>query len=289
MDIELILGDGSSYPFKGKFYAIDRQIDVRTGTLRVAATFPNPRYLLRPGQFVRVRVQSGIRKGALLIPQRAVMELQGSYQVAVVGPDNRVDVRQVKPGERIGALWMIDSGPQAGRACRGGRGREGQAGDGRDPETLRLPATADPGASPKPAGRPGAGGKVDPMYRFFIRRPIVAMVIAIVTVIIGLVSMAGLPVAQYPNIVPPEILMQATYRGRRRAGDRAVGGRPPRAADERRGQHELHVFPQSQQRADAADRELRRQDRSEHRPGTHPVCGSPRRNGSSRSTCGTSG
>ena len=112
--IELILGDGSLYPYTGKFYAIDRQVDVRTGTLRVAALFPNPTNILRPGQFVRVRVLIGTRQGALLIPQRAVMELQGSYQVAVVGPDNKVDIRPVKPGERVGSLWVIDEGLKPG-------------------------------------------------------------------------------------------------------------------------------------------------------------------------------
>jgi len=112
--IDLILGDGSLYPYAGRFYAIDRQVDVRTGTLRVAALFPNPTNLLRPGQFVRVRVLVGTKRGACLIPQRSVMELQGSYQVAVVGPDNKVDIRTVKPGERVGLLWVIDEGLKAG-------------------------------------------------------------------------------------------------------------------------------------------------------------------------------
>ena len=112
--IELILGDGSLYPHSGKFYAIDRQVDVRTGTLRVAALFPNPTNILRPGQFVRVRVLIGTRQGALLIPQRAVMELQGNYQVAVVGAGNKVDIRTVKPGERVGPLWVIDEGLKPG-------------------------------------------------------------------------------------------------------------------------------------------------------------------------------
>ncbi|HEX9080470.1 MAG TPA: efflux RND transporter periplasmic adaptor subunit [Desulfuromonadaceae bacterium] len=110
LKIELILGDGSVYPHTGKFYAIDRQVDVRTGTLRVAALFPNPTNLLRPGQFVRVRVLIGTKRGALLIPQRAVIELQGSYQAAVVGKDNRVEMRPIKPGERVGPLWVIDEG-----------------------------------------------------------------------------------------------------------------------------------------------------------------------------------
>lgn len=108
--IEILLGDGSLYPHVGRFYAIDRQVDVRTGTFRVAALFPNPTNLLRPGQFVKVRVLIGTRRGALLVPQRAVMELQGGYQVAVVGSDDKVEIRPVKPGERVGPLWAIDEG-----------------------------------------------------------------------------------------------------------------------------------------------------------------------------------
>lgn len=114
LDIELFLADGSRYPFKGSFYAIDRQVDVRTGTLRVEALFPNPRHLLRPGQFVRVHVHIGTKRGALLVPQRAVSELQGSFQVAVLGSDNRVDIRTVRTGERVGSLWVIDEGLKAG-------------------------------------------------------------------------------------------------------------------------------------------------------------------------------
>ena len=89
-------------------------MDVRTGTLRVAALFPNPNYLLRPGQFVRVRVLVDTKKGALLVPQRAVTELQGMYQVAVVDTENKVDIRSVKPGERYGSLWEIEKGLKPG-------------------------------------------------------------------------------------------------------------------------------------------------------------------------------
>lgn len=112
--IELVLADGTKYPYKGNFYALDRQVDVRTGTIKVEALFPNPRNLLRPGQFVRVRVLAGIRKGALLVPQRAVTEFQGGYQVAVVGPDDRVNIKFVKPGERVGTLWVMEQGLMPG-------------------------------------------------------------------------------------------------------------------------------------------------------------------------------
>jgi membrane fusion protein, multidrug efflux system len=112
--LELILADGSIYPHKGALASTDRQVDERTGTIKVAAFFPNPGNLLRPGQFARVRAQSKIRKGALLVPQRAVTEIQGTYQVAVIGPDNKVDIRPVKVAERVDNLWVIDQGLKPG-------------------------------------------------------------------------------------------------------------------------------------------------------------------------------
>ncbi len=112
--LELILADGSIFPQKGEFAFADRQVDVRTGTIRVATTFSNPNNLLRPGQFGRIRAQMGLKKNALLIPQRAVTEVQGRYLVAVVGADNKVAIKQVKAAERYGQLWVIDEGLQAG-------------------------------------------------------------------------------------------------------------------------------------------------------------------------------
>jgi len=111
---ELVLGDGTSYPLKGKFIFADRQIDTGTGTILVAVSFPNPGNILRPGQFGRVRAVMRTKKGALLVPQRAVTELQGSDQVAVVGNDNKVEIRPVKVGETEGRLWVIDDGLKAG-------------------------------------------------------------------------------------------------------------------------------------------------------------------------------
>jgi membrane fusion protein (multidrug efflux system) len=109
LPVELILADGSRHPHTGRFAFADRQVDVQTGTVKVAALFSNPGNLLRPGQFARVRAQRSVKAGALLVPQRAVMELQGSYQVAVVGADQKVDIRPVKVGERVDALWVIDA------------------------------------------------------------------------------------------------------------------------------------------------------------------------------------
>ncbi len=114
LKLELILADGSLYPYTGTIYAFDREVNIRTGTLRVAGLFPNPANLLRPGQFVSVHIYIGTKKGALLVPQRAVTELQGSYQVAVLGADNRIDIRMVKVGDVVGPLWIIDEGLKPG-------------------------------------------------------------------------------------------------------------------------------------------------------------------------------
>jgi membrane fusion protein (multidrug efflux system) len=114
LDFELILGNGEVYPRKGKFYALDRSLDVRTGSIRYYVTFPNPGNVLRPGQFGNVRFVADMKKGAMVVPQEAVNELQGSYQVAVVGDDNKVSIRPVKMGERIGAMWEVTEGLKPG-------------------------------------------------------------------------------------------------------------------------------------------------------------------------------
>ena len=113
-NLELVLADGSVYERKGTFFMADRQVDVGTGALRVAALFPNPGNLLRPGQYGRVRATVGVRKSALVVPQRAVTELQGTYQVAVVGDANTIAIRNVSLGERIGSLWVVEEGVRAG-------------------------------------------------------------------------------------------------------------------------------------------------------------------------------
>jgi membrane fusion protein (multidrug efflux system) len=114
LGLEMILADGSRYPHEGSFSFADRQVDVKTGTLRLQGLFPNPGNILRPGQFARVRAITTTKKGALLVPQRTVTELQGSYQVAVVGKDNKVEIRPVKVGERIGPQWIIEAGLKPG-------------------------------------------------------------------------------------------------------------------------------------------------------------------------------
>jgi len=112
--VELILTDGSIYPQKGKVLLADRQVDPSTGTIRIVAAFPNPGNILRPGQYGRVRVQTNMKKGALLLPQSAVAQSQGTSQVAVVGSDHKVSMRTVKPGETVGTMWVIDEGLKPG-------------------------------------------------------------------------------------------------------------------------------------------------------------------------------
>src|SRR6478609_9308810 len=114
LDFELFLGNGEMYPKKGKFYALDRNLDTKTGSIRYYVTFPNPGNILRPGQFGKVRFVADIKKGAMVIPQEAVNELQGSYQVAVVDENNKVSIRPVKMGERIGAMWEVTEGLKPG-------------------------------------------------------------------------------------------------------------------------------------------------------------------------------
>lgn len=114
IEFELVLSNGKTYPRKGTFYAIDRGLDAKTGSIRYEVTFPNPGHSLRPGQFGRVRFVLETKKDALLVPQDAVTELQGSFQVAVVGDDNKVSLRPVKTGERVGAAWEITEGLASG-------------------------------------------------------------------------------------------------------------------------------------------------------------------------------
>ncbi len=114
VDLELVLANGEHYPHPGHFYVANRQVDPQTGTIQVQALFPNPGGILRPGLYARVRARTELRRGALLVPQRAVQETQGVYQVAVVGADDTVDLRTVKPGPQVDGQWILESGVTAG-------------------------------------------------------------------------------------------------------------------------------------------------------------------------------
>jgi RND family efflux transporter MFP subunit len=112
--LQLILADGSTYPRDGTFYFADRQVNVGTGAIRIAGLFPNPGNILRPGGYGRIRTAVRVQKDALLVPQRAVTELQGGYQVAVVDSENKVSIRTVKVGDRVGSQWIIADGLKPG-------------------------------------------------------------------------------------------------------------------------------------------------------------------------------
>ncbi|MCM8594952.1 efflux RND transporter periplasmic adaptor subunit [Accumulibacter sp.] len=153
--LELILVDGSVYPHQGKVAVFNRQVDPMTGTFKIAALFPNPDNLLRPGQYGKVRATMAVARGALLIPQRAVTEMQGKYLVAVVGPDNKVDIRTVIAGERIGSDWLISEGLKPGEkviAEGTQKVRPGMTVETK-PFVLAAPAAGTPG---KPASGPAA-------------------------------------------------------------------------------------------------------------------------------------
>src|SRR2546426_7281437 len=114
MPLQLILSDGSVYERTGTISFADREVNPATGAIRIAGIFPNPNNLLRPGSFGRVRASPKTYPGALLIPQKAVIELQGSHQVAVVGDDNKVNIRPVTVGDRVGRLWIVTEGLKPG-------------------------------------------------------------------------------------------------------------------------------------------------------------------------------
>jgi len=111
---ELVLADASVHPQPGKLVFVDRTVDPRTGTILGEAAFPNPDHIVRPGQYARVRAQMEVRKGAVLVPQGAVQEIQGIYNVLVVSKDNKVEQRLVQPGRRFGHLWLMESGLKGG-------------------------------------------------------------------------------------------------------------------------------------------------------------------------------
>jgi membrane fusion protein (multidrug efflux system) len=114
LPLELILADGTTYAKKGKVSFADRAVNQNTGAIRIAGLFDNPGNILRPGQYARIRAATTIRQGALLVPQRAVSELQGTYQVAVVDNSSKVSIATVTVGERVGSMWVVENGLKLG-------------------------------------------------------------------------------------------------------------------------------------------------------------------------------
>ncbi len=112
--LELVLADGSAFPQRGHVLFSGREVDVKTGTITTVGTFPNPGNVLRPGQYAKVRAVTHVKRGAVLVPQRAVNEMQGAFQVAVVDAESKAQIRPVKTAERVGSLWIIDQGVRPG-------------------------------------------------------------------------------------------------------------------------------------------------------------------------------
>jgi membrane fusion protein (multidrug efflux system) len=150
---QLVLGDGSIYPQRGKVVMVDRAVDPTTGTLRIDLGFPNPKKTLRPGLYGKIRFQEEMRAGALLVPQRAVQELQGQYTVVVVDAEGKAESRKVKPGARVGSLWILEEGVKPGdKVIVEGiqKVRDGVA----------VKATVVPAEPPAPAPAPPGAGTV---------------------------------------------------------------------------------------------------------------------------------
>lgn len=108
-ELTLVLSDGSIYAHKGRLLLSDRDVDAKTGTIATIGTFPNPGNLLRPGQYAKIRAATEVRRGAILVPQRAVNQLQGEYQIGVVGADNKAEIRTVDVGPQVGSMWLIST------------------------------------------------------------------------------------------------------------------------------------------------------------------------------------
>ena len=167
-----MLADGTVHPQKGKLDAIERAVDATTGTLTVQFRFPNPGGLVRPGQYGRARFVIETKKGAMLVPQRAVQELQNLYSVAVVGADNKVAFKTVTVGPRVGSLWVVESGLERQRA--GGRrgpaaAARGHRGERQDGAPVPRAAAAQPEPAPprQGSGRPWpASSSTGPSWRW---------------------------------------------------------------------------------------------------------------------------
>jgi membrane fusion protein, multidrug efflux system len=152
--LELILANGSTYPLKGEVAFADRQIDERTGTMKVASLFPNPDSMLRPGQFARVRALLEVKKNALIVPQRALKEVQGKFMAALVGADNKVTIKEVEAGEKVGPFWVINAGLKPGDRVVAEGLQKIKEGLVVNPKPFNLESLSMPGEEQKPAAQP---------------------------------------------------------------------------------------------------------------------------------------
>ena len=250
----------------GSLNYVSPEIDAQTGTILVRGLFKNPNRALIPGFFARIRVPLGLgAKAVLLIPNRVIAEDQAGKYVLVVNKDNVVEQQRIKTGQLlVGGLRVITEGLNAddrvvlttnGQAVPG---RQGRAQAGRPSRRRRPPPT-----SRRPSRRRSA-----PMISaFFINRPVLANVLAIVIVLLGAVALVTLPVAQYPNIVPPTVQVTTTYPGRQRQDGHRQRGAAHRAAGQRRRRHDLHAVVQHRRRHLHAHRHLRDRHQPRFRAG----------------------
>ena len=148
-DLEMVLADGSTYKYRGRFYVANRQVNIQTGTINIQGLFPNPDDVLRPGLYAKIRSATDVRKDAVLVPQGAVLETQGQYQVAVVGADNKVTLHMVKIGKQVGDLRIVDEGVSPGeRVITQGLQK---VSDGMEVKPRPAPTSTPAAASPAPA------------------------------------------------------------------------------------------------------------------------------------------
>ncbi len=152
LELQLILSDGSVYPYPGRFYFAGREVNPTTGTIQLVGLFPNPGYTLRPGQFARVRARTQIRKGAIVVPQRAVTELQGGYEVDVVDAQNKAHIQPVTVGEQVGSDWVIEKGLHAGEEVVVEGTQKVKEGALVNPQPFAPPSKAVASSPPREAG-----------------------------------------------------------------------------------------------------------------------------------------
>lgn len=157
---ELILDNGTTYPHRGQFYAAGRRVDAQTGTIQIQATFPNTEDILRPGMYAKIRAETGTVNDAVLVPQSAVFEIQGQYEIATVGDDNKVTLRSVTPGKKYGDLWLISAGATPGETVviegvqKMKDGMEVKPAFAAEPSPTAVPdAMAAPSVNPSPAAK----------------------------------------------------------------------------------------------------------------------------------------
>jgi membrane fusion protein (multidrug efflux system) len=156
--LELVLADGTMHPATGNLVFVDRNVDPETGTILMEAAFPNPNAIVRPGQYARVRAVVEQKAGAILVPQRAVTELQGIYNVAVVDNSDTVEIRMVTPGQRLASLWVIDAGLKAGERVIVEGVQKVRPGSKVKPEIVQIQdGGADSPATPAPAATAAKG------------------------------------------------------------------------------------------------------------------------------------